>query len=270
MKIRSPLIFKSAGLFTASAVRRWMGTLEYRAQLYTPEVDPADPSCSGQKIFLFWHEYILFPLSLRGHCNLAMLLSRHSDAEILSYVARHLGFACVRGSTNRGGVAALRELLRKSQSMHLAITPDGPRGPRRVLSQGPIFLASRLGIPLVLMGMGYHRPWRFGSWDRFALPRPYSRGRAILSPELFLPPKLDRDGIEHYRQQVERMLNRLTEEAEAWAESGTRREGDIVGHPATAPLACQRIEPTETNEAPHLLRLTAERTKGSEPSRAAV
>lgn len=270
MKIRSPLIYKSAGLFTASAVSRWMGTLEYRAQLYDPEVDPADPRCSGQKIFLFWHEYILCPLSLRGHCNLAMLLSRHSDAEILSYVARHLGFACVRGSSNRGGVAALRELLRKSQSMHLAITPDGPRGPRRVLSQGPIFLASRLGIPLVLMGMGYHRPWRFGSWDRFALPRPYSRARAILSPEIYLPPKLDRDGIEHYRLEVQRMLNRLTEEAETWADSGTRREGDIVGRRATAPLRSQRIVSDETHPGPKLFPLPAARVKGSEPSRAAV
>ena len=169
-----------------------MDTLDYRVVFYDPDVDPASPRCRGQKIYVFWHEYILLPLAMRGHCNLAMLLSRHRDAEVLSHVAYHMGFEFVRGSTNRGGVAALRQLLDKSRHMHLAITPDGPRGPRRQMAPGPIFLASKLGIPLVAMGVGYNRPWRAGSWDRFAIPRPFSRARCILSPELHVPPDLDR------------------------------------------------------------------------------
>ena len=87
-----------------------------------------------------------------------MLLSRHRDAEILSHIAGHLGFAFVRGSTNRGGVSALRQLLARSRDMHLTITPDGPRGPRRRLAPGCIYLASKLGLPLVVMGYGYERP----------------------------------------------------------------------------------------------------------------
>ena len=59
--------------------------------------------------------------------------------------------------------------------MHLTITPDGPRGPRRHMAPGPIYLASKLGLPLVLMGYAYDRPWRLHSWDRFAIPRPGSR-----------------------------------------------------------------------------------------------
>ncbi len=125
-----------------------------------------------------------------------MLLSRHRDAEILSYAAHHMGFEFVRGSTNRGGVAALRELLAKSRSMHLTITPDGPRGPRRRLAPGCVYLASKLGLPLVVMGFGYDRPWRVRSaWDQFAMPRPGSRARAVVSGEIFIPPDLDRDGL---------------------------------------------------------------------------
>jgi hypothetical protein len=157
-----------------------------------------------------------------------MLLSRHRDAEILSHAAYHLGFDFVRGSTNRGGVAAIRELLRKSRKMHLAITPDGPRGPRRRLAPGAIFLASRLQLPLVAIGYGYDRPWRLGSWDRFAIPRPFSRARAVAGPEVHVPPGLDRSGLEHFRRQIERLLNRLTDEAEAWAESGTRKVGQYM------------------------------------------
>ena len=182
---------------------------------------------SCQKIYIFWHENILLPLYLRGHCNLAMLLSRHHDADLLTEVANRLGFEFVRGSTGRGGGTALRELLRKSRHMNLTITPDGPRGPRRVLAPGPIYLSSKLSLPLVALGLGYDRPWRFHSWDRFALPRPYSRARGVVSPPMIIPPDLDRDGVEHYRLQVEQMLNRLTNEAEAWAEAGTPKIDEV-------------------------------------------
>ena len=200
MKLESPLLNQVGGLLASSAVRWWMGTLDYKVAYYDRAIDPVFAECRGQKIYIFWHEYILFPLFLRGHCNLAMLLSRHRDAEILSHIAGHLGFAFVRGSTNRGGVSALRQLLARSREMHLTITPDGPRGPRRRLAPGCVYLASKLGLPLVAMGYGYDRPWRIRSaWDRFAVPRPHCRARAIPSGEIFVPPDLDRDGLEHFR-----------------------------------------------------------------------
>jgi len=222
MKLTHPLAMKTAGLLGATAIRTWMRTLDYQGVFYQPEVDPVHPDYRGQKIYIFWHEYILYPIAMRGHCHLAMLLSQHRDAEVLGYAAHHLGFDTVRGSSRRGGIVALREMLRKSRQMNLTITPDGPRGPRRILAQGPIYLASKLRLPLVLLGLGYDRPWRINSWDRFAVPRPGSRARSIVGPELHLPADLDRDGIEHYRRSVERLLNRLTDEAEAWAESGRR------------------------------------------------
>ncbi len=226
MKIRNTTLMKLGGLLGAMSIRAWMSSLDYRVAYYDRTVDPVHPDYSGRKLYIFWHEYILCPIAIRGHCNLAMLVSQHGDAEMLTFAAHHLGFDCVRGSTRRGGASALRELLDKSRHMNLTITPDGPRGPRRVLAQGPIYLASKLEMPLVLLGLGYDRPWRVRSWDRFAIPRPFSRARAVISPALHLPPDLGRDGIEHYRHEVERLLNRLTLEAEAWAESGTRKLGE--------------------------------------------
>jgi lysophospholipid acyltransferase (LPLAT)-like uncharacterized protein len=237
MKITSPFIHKLGGLLSTAAIRWWMGTLDYKVAYYDRTVDPIFPECRGQKIYIFWHEYILFPLYLRGHTNMAMLLSRHRDAEILSHTAYHMGFDFVRGSTNRGGVSAIRELLAKSRNMHLTITPDGPRGPRRRLAPGCVYLASKLELPLVVMGYGYDRPWRVRkAWDQFAIPRPHSRARAVPSGEIFIPPNLDRDGLEHYRQKIERLLNRLTDEAETWAESGTRRIGQMNIERRGAPL----------------------------------
>ena len=202
-------------------------TLDYKAAFYDVAVDPVNPQYRGQKIYVFWHENILIPLYLRGHCNLAMLLSRHRDADVLSEVAQLLGFEFVRGSTYGGGSSAIREMLRRSKLMNLTITPDGPRGPRRQLALGPIYLSSKLGLPIVCLGMGYDRPWRVNSWDRFAIPRLFSRARGVVSPPLTIPANLDREGLEYYRRRVEDLLNRLSNEAEAWAEAGTSKLGQL-------------------------------------------
>src|SRR3972149_153012 len=158
MSTKSSFPAALGGLLATALVRSWMSTLDYKIAYYDPAIDPALPGCRGQKIYLFWHEYILFPFYLRGHCNLAMLLSRHRDAEVLSRAARHMGFGLVRGSTRSGGGRALRELLRKSRKIHLTITPDGPRGPRRRMALGPVYLASKLRLPLGLLRRGLPPP----------------------------------------------------------------------------------------------------------------
>lgn len=224
---RTPLWMRFGGLAAAAGIRSWMCTLEYQALFYDPNVDPIH-GVGGPRIYVFWHEYILIPLYMRGHCNLTMLLSKHKDADILFRVAHHMGFECVRGSTYGGATEALLELSRRGQHMHLAITPDGPRGPRRQLAQGPVYLASKLGLPIVPFGMGLDRPWRAKSWDRFAVPRPFSRARAVVGPEIHIPPGLSRPELEERRVGVETLLNNLCDEAESWAASGERREGAVV------------------------------------------
>ncbi len=177
MRFTNNIVMKLGGLAITGGTRLWMRTLDYQVSFYDPTVDPAAADFRGPGIYLFWHEYIPFLFYLRGNCRIAMLLSRHQDAEWLSQAARHMGFGTVRGSTSRGGVAALRELMRTSATMNLTITPDGPRGPRRRLASGCIYASSRLGIPLVPVGLGYDRPWRVRrAWDQFAVPRPYLAG----------------------------------------------------------------------------------------------
>jgi lysophospholipid acyltransferase (LPLAT)-like uncharacterized protein len=226
MHISNRYIMKMGGLAITAVTRQWMRTLDYQAAYYDPDIDPVRATFRGPVIFLFWHEYIPFLFYLRGHCHIAMLLSQHQDAEWLSQAARHMGFGTIRGSTSRGGVSALRELMRTSETMNLTITPDGPRGPRRRLAPGCIYASSRLGIPLVPIGLGYDRPWRSRrAWDQFAVPRPYSRARAVAGPKVQIPLGVGRAGVEHYRQRVETLLNRLTHLAEQWAETGGRMQG---------------------------------------------
>jgi len=244
-----PLKLRWGGLLAAQGIRAWMSTMEYRVLHYDPANDPKY-GCDQPRIYVFWHEYILIPLYLRGHCDLAMLLSRHRDADILTRVAYHLGFDCVRGSTNRGAAAALLELSRLGKKMHLTITPDGPRGPRRKLAVGAVFLASKLGLPIVPLGLGADRPWRAKSWDKHAIPRPFSQVRGIIGPAINIPPNLDRQQLEVSRQRVERLLTDLTLEAEDWAASGARRKGEVCERPTGRVLKPRHSLALSAGDAP--------------------
>jgi lysophospholipid acyltransferase (LPLAT)-like uncharacterized protein len=228
MKIRAPGLMRLGGFLAATLLRAWMNRLDYKAVFFDRGVDPSRRACRGKKIFVFWHEYILFPIFLESLTSAAVLVSQHGDADVLTHLVSHFHLKVIRGSTRRGGTIATRELARIGNDTHLVITPDGPRGPRRRMALGPVFLASKLGLPLVAVGFGCDRPWRIrGAWDQFAIPRPYSRARAVVSPEIVVPGGLDRKGLEHFRQRIEAMMNRFCDAADAWAASGAPWKGQV-------------------------------------------
>lgn len=240
-----PLITKVGGLGIALLLRGLMSSVEVKLTHHDRSVDPALPEFRGGLIYVMWHEYIAFPIPLWREYNLALLASRHRDADWLIRAAHHLGFDTVRGSTNRGGSEAIRELKRKAAHSNLVITPDGPRGPRREMALGPIYLASRLGLSLVPVGFGFDRPFRMRTWDRFAIPRPGSRGRAIFGPRISIPKKLRKDGLEHHRVRMQSLLEQLSTQAEDWATSGGRMEGECQferirkAYDAPSSLSCE-------------------------------
>ncbi|MGL6194400.1 MAG: lysophospholipid acyltransferase family protein [Thermoguttaceae bacterium] len=219
---------KTAGLLGSALIRAWMRTLDYKVVYHDPNIDPAYANDEKGRIYIFWHEYILVPLYLRRNCNLTMLLSQHGDADVLEQIANMYGFGCVRGSTYRGSNKAIREMMQAGREQHLTITPDGPRGPRRKLAQGAVYLSSKLQFPLVLLGMGLENPWRMRSWDKFAIPRPYSKARIVVSGDIQVPANADRDTLSTYQQKVEDLLNDLTGQAEDWAASDYDIRGEAM------------------------------------------
>lgn len=216
MKLRVPGLTGALGYAIAHGIRSWMSTLRYEAVFAQPETDPA-LGVGGPRLYLVWHEYMLAPIYLRAGCRISILVSKHRDADLLESIADNSGYECVRGSTARGGAAALKSLVERGQTRNLVITPDGPRGPRRRMAPGPVFLASKLGMPIVPMGFGYDRCRRLGSWDRFAVPRPFTTARVYLGAEIRVASNLSREALEQERQRVEAAMQHVTETAESWA-----------------------------------------------------
>lgn len=217
MKIRKPWMIKLIGLLGALVIRLWLSTVRSRYHSLGKNVDPRQPALQVRYIYVFWHENILLPCYLFARRDVKVLISQHADGEMIAQVCRHVGFGTIRGSSTRGGIQALRKMLRASQKFHIAVIPDGPRGPRRQVESGVIYLASRTGLPIAVVGIGYERPWRLSTWDRFALPRPWSKARIVTADPLVVPPDLDKDGLEQYRQLLQRTLDQAGPLAEEWA-----------------------------------------------------
>jgi lysophospholipid acyltransferase (LPLAT)-like uncharacterized protein len=144
-------------------------------------------------------------------------VSRHADGELISRVVERLGFRPVRGSSTRGGVPALRELLRAAErGQDLAFTPDGPRGPRGRVQPGVVQAAMTSGLPIQTSAIAIDRVKRLRSWDRFLVPRPFARVLLRYGPRVTIPPDLDHEGREEHRRRLEKLMRDLT--ARTWRE----------------------------------------------------
>jgi lysophospholipid acyltransferase (LPLAT)-like uncharacterized protein len=208
-----------------------MGTLRFRYYPLGNDVNPHRMDLKNRYIYAIWHENILLPVHLYSRAGVWVLISQHADGQLLTELGRHLRLRLVRGSTSRGGIRALRELLRVGVGAHLAITPDGPRGPRREVQEGLIYMASRAGLQIIPTGFGYDRPWRLRSWDRFAIPRPWCLATCVTGLPISVPAGASKQELLEYRKLVNERLAQVTELAERWAETGKL----ILSLPAASP-----------------------------------
>ena len=176
----------------------------------------------GGVIFAFWHSrLLLMPYISRGR-EAAVLISQHRDGEIISRTMSCFGFSSVRGSTTRGGAGALRKMPKLvREGLDLAITPDGPRGPARRVQPGIILTARLSGRPVLPVTFASEHSYSFGSWDRFQVPRPFSRGVFVWGEPLQVRRK---DDLEERRVSLENSLNAITRRADGWFKGGEKHE----------------------------------------------
>jgi lysophospholipid acyltransferase (LPLAT)-like uncharacterized protein len=148
--------------------------------------------------------------------KLAVMTSLHRDAEMISRAYSRFGYSYARGSTTRGGASALRGMLRlAAQGYDLAITPDGPRGPRRRVQSGAIAIARHTGFPIVPVTFSASPARRLSSWDRTLLPRPFSRGVYVCGDLVRVPRDADRGEQERLRLMLEETLDVITDRADS-------------------------------------------------------
>lgn len=164
-------------------------------------------------IFTFWHNRILaitiahmrhYPSDRKG---VAVLTSPSKDGEILAEVMACFNMGAIRGSSSRRGSRALHECVdRLNSGADLAVTPDGPKGPRYSLGPGLILLAQKTQARILPMHVKFHRALELKSWDGFRIPLPFSRLDITIAPYETIPETTTEEAFEAERLRIETLL----------------------------------------------------------------
>ncbi len=176
---------------------------------------PKDP---GEPVLMsLWHETLLMSMWHHRNRNIHVLISHSHDGELIATVARALGYISARGSSTRGGMEGARRMASALKAGERgAITPDGPRGPRRELHEGVLAIARLAGRPILPFGFCAEHQWRLKTWDRFIIAKPFSRAVFVYGDPIPVPRVRDDDA--KYLAQIQEEMDRVTEIAEHYYE----------------------------------------------------
>ncbi|MCA9083609.1 MAG: lysophospholipid acyltransferase family protein [Planctomycetaceae bacterium] len=256
MKIKHP-VFNWAVAVTATVILKALFlTVRVRHLRASENGTPyIRPTTNERFCFCLWHDAIVTAIFGLKSYRLAGLMSRHQDGSYAAIAARLNGIAQFRGSSSRGGAQATRQLLEQSD-MHVCITPDGPRGPRRVMKDGIVYMSSRTGRPIVPTTAIATRFWSVpASWSDMLIPKPFSTLYLIAGTPLMVPAEASREQISEITDTVQKEMDRLDLIGQRIV-SGDQKAIELIRTPGTYP-----------NDA--ILPPTTQSPQTSEPRRAA-
>ena len=163
-------------------------------------------------IFCCWHNRLfLGPHILPRNRIINALQSSHSDGMVTSTAFKFLGMNIILGSSNKGGMQAFRKMVKCMQlGESIAITPDGPKGPKEKVKDGVIKLAQITNSPIIPLVWSTKKFKIINSWDNFIIPIPFSKGVYSFGKPIYLKKKMNENEFEISRQKLEREIKRLT------------------------------------------------------------
>lgn len=191
MRLRSKAVDWLIGVFAVVVFRCLFKTL--RLSFHTADhTNPYTIEGDDRFIYCVWHDQLLIPIFGGKHRHTAALVSQNQDGSFVAAGLRSAGIVPIRGSSSRGsksrgGAQAMRQLIREAEGKHIVMTPDGPRGPRRELSAGVVFLAAHSGRAIVPTAFTCERGWRFGNgWTDLLVPKPFSKVHLLTGEPIYI------------------------------------------------------------------------------------
>ena len=180
------------------------------------EVEDYVRNLPGKYILTLWHGRIFYLFYyLRRRPDFYLLISPSEDGDLLARLARLMGYSVIRGSTYKKAVSSARALIKVLQrEKRIIIIADGSRGPRIKAQPGSIQIAGITDAPLIPMTFGAKRKFELNSWDRFVIPLPFTCCTVSFGQPIPIPPRPDTESVQKKQNELEKALNRLTEESE--------------------------------------------------------
>ena len=163
-------------------------------------------------IYTTWHDRVFLATYFFRRRRIVVMTSQSFDGEYIARFIQRFGFGAVRGSSTRGGIGALAELVRLARARCPAgFMIDGPKGPRHEAKMGAVLLARKTGNPVLPFVVNAARRWHAPSWDRLQVPLPFTRARVLLAPPIRVPPDADDAALQGKRDELQRALDSLAD-----------------------------------------------------------
>lgn len=174
-------------------------------------------------IYTFWHNRVFLATYFWRRRRIVVMTSRSFDGEYIARFIQRFGYGAARGSSTRGGVGAVVEMVRLMRAgCPTAFTIDGPKGPRYIAKMGAVLLAKKTGHPILPFTITPARFWKVRkSWDQFQVPKPFSRALVCLAPPIHVPSDADDSTLDARRDELQHALDEINERGDKWRAAQT-------------------------------------------------
>lgn len=171
-------------------------------------------------IYTFWHNRVFLATYFWQRRRIVVMTSQSFDGEYIARFIKRFGYGAARGSSTRGGVGALVEMVRLMRAgSPTAFTIDGPKGPRYVAKMGAVLLAKKTGQPMLPFTITAKSFWTAKrSWDLFQVPKPFTYVRVDIAPPIYVPADAAEETLATKRDELQRALDEIHERGERWRE----------------------------------------------------
>lgn len=166
-------------------------------------------------VLAFWHGTMILPWYLHGAPDFAALTSKSKDGDLLAKILKRWKYKVVRGSSSTGGDVALGIMVDYAKNKYsIAITPDGPRGPKQKFKAGAVITAKKSGVPVVLAGVGFKKKKTLKNWDQFEIPHFFTKVKIIYSEPIYVQENLSYEETSAVISGCDEELNKLQQLAQ--------------------------------------------------------
>ena len=208
------LLLRIVPKFFSWIMRLWFGTC--RVTVHNGDIMSSIKRGDTNIVASFWHYSIIYIFYFVRNYSATAMVSASKDGEYIARLAAELGFNTVRGSKNNKGVEALKGMLRAVRAGdNGAIVADGSQGPARKAQAGALLVAAKTGKPVVPMVWSASSYFTIKSWDKTAIPKPFSRVDLYFGDSMYLPRKVTAEELEEHRCILEKNLNDIY--SKAWS-----------------------------------------------------
>lgn len=159
-------------------------------------------------IYAFWHNRLLYLAYLYRNKRVGVMVSLHRDGEYIASVMKKLNLVAIRGSSRRGGIRALIEIINyvKKSGYDAAFTPDGPRGPKYEIQDGVLIAAQKSGAPILPIVWNAKYKIILNSWDNFIIPLPFNKFVVLYGNPVWV---MENDNIAEKRIELKNEMMRI-------------------------------------------------------------